>query len=54
MSRFFGFLFTKIGQPTVIGEILAGIVLGPSLLGHVAGGGFDFLFSPGRWAASTS
>jgi Kef-type K+ transport system membrane component KefB len=25
--------FQKIGQPTVIGEIIAGIVLGPSLVG---------------------
>jgi Kef-type K+ transport system membrane component KefB len=32
-SRFFGFLFNKIGQPTVIGEIVAGIILGPSVLG---------------------
>lgn len=32
-ARTFGFLFNKIGQPTVIGEIVAGIVLGPSLLG---------------------
>ncbi|MBP7810074.1 MAG: cation:proton antiporter [Bacteroidia bacterium] len=32
-ARTFGFLFNKIGQPTVIGEILAGIFLGPSLLG---------------------
>jgi Kef-type K+ transport system membrane component KefB len=32
--RFFGWLFLKIKQPTVIGEILAGIVLGPSILGH--------------------
>jgi len=32
--RFFGWVFMKIGQPTVIGEILAGIVLGPSILGH--------------------
>lgn len=32
--RIFGWLFVKIGQPTVIGEILAGIVLGPSILGH--------------------
>lgn len=32
-TRFFGFLFKKIGQPAVIGEIVAGIVLGPSLLG---------------------
>src|SRR5215204_1560686 len=33
-SRLLGFLFTKIGQPLVIGEIIAGIILGPSLLGH--------------------
>jgi len=32
-ARLFGWLFRKIGQPTVIGEIIAGIVLGPSLLG---------------------
>ncbi|MEY2922980.1 MAG: hypothetical protein RL108_1606, partial [Bacteroidota bacterium] len=33
VARFFGWIFKKIGQPTVIGEIVAGIVLGPSLLG---------------------
>jgi len=32
-ARVFGFLFRKIGQPAVIGEIAAGIFLGPSLLG---------------------
>ncbi|PXV63173.1 Kef-type K+ transport system membrane component KefB [Dysgonomonas alginatilytica] len=31
--RLFGWICQKIGQPTVIGEIIAGIVLGPSLLG---------------------
>ncbi len=34
VARFFGWLFRKIGQPTVIGEMIAGIVLGPSLVGH--------------------
>jgi len=33
VARFFGWVFRKIGQPSVIGEIIAGIVLGPSLLG---------------------
>jgi Kef-type K+ transport system membrane component KefB len=33
-ARTIGFLFNKIGQPTVIGEIIAGIFLGPSLLGN--------------------
>jgi Kef-type K+ transport system membrane component KefB len=32
-ARTFGFLFNKIGQPTVIGEVVAGIFLGPSLMG---------------------
>jgi len=33
ISRIIGFIFAKIHQPTVIGEIIAGIALGPSLLG---------------------
>lgn len=33
VARIFGWVFKKIGQPTVIGEIIAGIVLGPSLVG---------------------
>ncbi len=32
-ARVFGELFQRMGQPTVVGEILAGVVLGPSLLG---------------------
>lgn len=34
VARLFGAIFKKIGQPSVIGEILAGIVLGPSLVGN--------------------
>ena len=34
VARFFAFICQKIGQPTVIGEILAGIFLGPSFFGH--------------------
>ena len=33
ISRIFSIIFHKIHQPTVIGEIIAGIALGPSLLG---------------------
>lgn len=44
--RLFGWLFLKIGQPTVIGEIVAGIVLGPSLLGHWMPEVSHFLFPP--------
>jgi Kef-type K+ transport system membrane component KefB len=32
-TKIFSLIFRKLGQPGVIGEILAGIVLGPSLLG---------------------
>ncbi|NLO69610.1 MAG: cation/H(+) antiporter [Porphyromonadaceae bacterium] len=46
VSRIFSALFAKIKQPTVIGEILAGIVLGPSLLGLFFPGAYHFLFSP--------
>lgn len=44
--RIFGWIFMKIGQPTVIGEILAGIVLGPSILGHLSPEISAFLFRP--------
>lgn len=33
-ARTFGFIFTKIGLPSVIGEIFAGIFLGPSFMGN--------------------
>jgi Kef-type K+ transport system membrane component KefB len=33
VARLLGWICKKIGQPTVIGEIVAGIILGPSLLG---------------------
>lgn len=45
VSRVFSFIFVKIGQPTVIGEILAGIALGPSLLGLFLPDTFNFLFA---------
>ena len=46
VSRIVGWFFIKIGQPTVIGEILAGIILGPSLLGYFYPDTFQFLFAP--------
>jgi Kef-type K+ transport system membrane component KefB len=33
VARLFGWICRKIGQPTVIGEMIAGIALGPSLFG---------------------
>jgi Kef-type K+ transport system membrane component KefB len=34
LGRWLGKLFVHFGQPRVIGEMVAGIMLGPSLLGH--------------------
>src|SRR5436309_8006554 len=36
VGRLLGKLFVMIGQPPVIGEVLGGIALGPSLLGRIA------------------
>lgn len=44
ISRIFGKLFSKIGQPSVIGEIIAGIALGPSILGYFFPDIFTFIF----------
>ena len=35
LAQLLGYLFTRIRQPKVVGEILAGIVLGPALLGRI-------------------
>ena len=44
VARLFGWFFKKIGQPSVIGEIIAGIALGPSLLGLYFPDFFQALF----------
>jgi len=43
-ARVFGWFSKKIGQPAVIGEIAAGIILGPSLLGFYFPDFFATLF----------
>lgn len=50
LSRAVGSLAEKIHQPRVIGEVLAGILLGPSLLGWLAPGVSAFLFPPSGFA----
>ncbi len=44
VCRGVGSIFRKIGQPRVVGEMFAGILLGPSLLGWMAPGISAYLF----------
>ena len=46
-ARLVGVLFRRIGQPQVMGEMVAGILLGPSLLGWAAPELSAWLFPPG-------
>lgn len=50
-TRLVGGLFRKIGQPSVIGEMVAGILLGPSLLGLVWPETQTYLFPPSSMPA---
>ena len=43
-ARVVGALARRLGQPAVIAEVIAGILLGPSLLGRVLPGRFEQLF----------
>lgn len=43
-SRLAGGLFTRFGQPSVVGEMAAGIILGPSLFGYLLPEVFQFVF----------
>jgi Kef-type K+ transport system membrane component KefB len=47
-GRLFSELARKIKQPAVVGEILAGIMLGPTLLGHFQPEVFENIFHLGR------
>ncbi|HXQ81397.1 MAG TPA: cation:proton antiporter, partial [Opitutaceae bacterium] len=44
-TRTVGSLFRRLGLPAVVGEITAGILLGPSLLGWIWPAGFNFIFN---------
>ena len=45
-ARIFGTLFRRMGQPLVCGEIAAGLILGPSVLGGIFPGIFHRIFDP--------
>lgn len=44
ISRMIGLFFRRLGQPTVLGEILAGVFIGPSVFGFFFPGFYEFLF----------
>ncbi len=46
-ARIVGYIFQLISQPIVVGEIIAGLILGPSVLGALFPNTFNYLFSPG-------
>jgi Kef-type K+ transport system membrane component KefB len=46
VSSFVGWVFVRLRQPAVLGEMTAGILLGPSLFGLVAHQAFIFVFAP--------
>ena len=53
LARFMGEVARQLGQPTVLGEILAGILLGSTVFGAFAPGAYDWLFpnTPGSAVA---
>lgn len=46
VARVCGSIARQMGQPAVIGEMMAGILLGPSLLGWLWPSAFEFVFPP--------
>ncbi len=57
VGRALGWVFSHVGQPPVIGEVLGGILLGPSLLGRITPAAAEFVLPPSvapSWASSPS
>jgi Kef-type K+ transport system membrane component KefB len=46
VGRVMGRLFRAIGQPPVVGEVIGGILLGPSLLGAIWSSAYQFILPP--------
>ena len=46
VGRLMGRLFRAIGQPPVVGEVIGGILLGPSLLGALWPAAYQFILPP--------
>jgi Kef-type K+ transport system membrane component KefB len=52
-ARAFGWIFRRIGQPRVVGEMTAGIALGPSFFGQYFPGAFSYIFPSSSLPALT-
>ena len=46
LGQLIGHLFRRVGQPPVIGEVVAGILLGPSFLGWLWPAAYQFVLPP--------
>ncbi len=44
MAHFVGSLFARLKMPRVIGEIAGGLILGPTVLGAIAPGAYEWIF----------
>ncbi len=44
VARVFGWLMKTVGQPPVVGELLAGVILGPTVFGRLAPDSFEWVF----------
>lgn len=52
LARLLGELCRKFGQPAVLGEIVAGIILGPTLLGSISPDVYAYLFPAAEGSAA--
>ncbi len=48
VARIFGWILKSIGQPAVVGELLAGIFLGPTIFGRIAPDTFNWVFGEAK------
>lgn len=44
VARVLGWVMKSVGQPPVVGELLAGVLLGPTVFGRVLPDGFEWVF----------
>lgn len=44
VARVLGWVMKSVGQPPVVGELLAGVVLGPTVFGRIAPQAFEWVF----------